>query len=68
MALQYFILQDGADFYVYSDSKCENLLMTRTAPFPVPDADTETATRARDWFIQLGNSAAQRAMHFVGSL
>lgn len=52
-----YVLQDGADFYVYKDAECEDLVMTRTSPFPILDWDVEAASRARKWFIGLCHHA-----------
>jgi hypothetical protein len=50
-----FVMQDGADFYVYRDSAQEHPIpsLNRTAPFKVLDYDMDAATRARDWFVNL---------------
>lgn len=57
-----YVIQDGADFYVYKDRACEDLLMTRTSPFPVLDHDIPAAEKARKWFIGLCSS--QQVIHW----
>lgn len=47
-----YVQQDGADFYVYHDSECKDLILTRTYPHPV-GLDLRKAEAARKWFTEL---------------
>lgn len=47
------VLQDGADFYLYSDATEEDYLYSVQAPFRVQDFDSKAAEAARTWFINV---------------
>ena len=65
MSLVYHVMQDGADFYVFSDMEAEHLLMTRTAPFKVADGSMDDAIRARNWFLGLLNQKTRDTMKWI---
>lgn len=65
MSLVYHVMQDGADFYVFSDMEAERLLLTRTAPFPVRDGDVVMAQEARRWFLQIVNQKTRNTMKWI---
>jgi hypothetical protein len=65
--LIYHVMQDGADFYIYDSADADNLLFTRTAPFPVRDFDVAMATQARNWFVQLCGKKTQDTMKWIGA-
>lgn len=52
--MKYWVLQDGADFYMFSDEKCEKFVRSETAPMRVLDFDREAAGKARAWFEAYG--------------
>lgn len=66
-AIPIYVMQDGADFYVYRDAALTEYIpsLGRTAPFKVSDFDMEAATRARKWFIDL--CSTRQVIHWAGS-
>lgn len=47
---KYFVRQDGAQFYLYSDKNENALEVTITYPHRVRDFDMTRAQQARQWF------------------
>lgn len=45
-----YVMQDGADFYIYRDAECEKLSTTWTYPGRVRDFDMDAAAKARTSF------------------
>jgi hypothetical protein len=52
--MKLYVLQDGADFYHYSDRRGLEPVRIVTAPFKVPDFDLEKAMEARKWHDEYG--------------
>ncbi len=63
----YYIMQDGADFYIHEDPDCEELVSVASAPFRVRDFDMNGATKAREWFVQSGCLAATDTIQWDNS-
>lgn len=57
-----WVMQDGADFYVYDSAEMENLTLTRTYPYAVDDMPA--ARKARVWFESL--CSRQTRINWVG--
>jgi len=47
-----YVLQDGAEFYLYTDADCKDYLRCIESPFRVGDFDMPAATIARNWFVK----------------
>ena len=60
-----YVYQDGADFYIYADSKGEELVRIVTAPFKVRDLNLTDAIKARDWFNENGYFKGSEEMTFI---
>lgn len=63
--LVYYVLQDGADFYMYSDKESNYCIGHKTAPFVVRDGDIVAAEFARGWFEGTALQSTDSEIHWI---
>ena len=61
----FYVMQDGADFYLFADEEGEELIRVVTAPFKVQDMNTCDADKARTWFDEYGYFKGAQEVRFI---